>query len=212
MGWRRWLMVVGAAVAAAFVTANALVIVGGRSRAGSKNEVALVLGAGLRPDGSPSLMLADRLETAARLYREGKVGKILASGDHGTDGYDEASAMRAGLVELGVPDELVFTDHAGFDTWSSVVRAKRVFGATRVTIVTQRFHLARAVWLARRAGLKANGVAADLHPYGTKGSEASAREVLARVKAVGEVVFRRQPKFLGPRIDLNGDGRSTAGG
>lgn len=202
----------GSLVAAVTVGANAIVVIGGRSHPAADGGVALVLGAGLRPDGSPSLMLADRLETAARLYREGKVGKILASGDHGTEAYDEASAMRAGLVELGVPDELVFTDHAGFDTWSSVVRAKRVFGATRVTIVSQRFHLARAVWLARRAGLKANGVAADLHPYGSKGSEASAREVLARVKAVGEVVFRRQPKFLGPRIDLNGDGRSTAGG
>lgn len=191
--------------------ANAVVVMGGRSRSIGKSDAALVLGAGLRPDGSPSLMLDDRLEVAARLYRQGRVRKVLASGDHGTNEYDEVGAMRARLVGLGVPDEDVFTDHAGFDTWSSVVRAKRVFGATSVTVVTQRFHLSRAVWLARRAGLKVSGVAADLHPYGTKGSEASAREVVARVKSVGEVLFRREPRFLGPRIDLRGDGRLTSG-
>jgi SanA protein len=210
MRWRGRLVIAGAFAAAVTVGANAVVVIGGRSRPASNGGVALVLGAGLRADGSPSLMLADRLETAARLYREGSVSKVLASGDHGTHPYDEVRAMRTRLVDLGVPDELVFTDHAGFDTWSSVVRAKKVFGATRVTIVTQRFHLARAVWLARRAGLDADGVAADIHPYGSKGKEASAREVVARVKAAGEVLFRRQPRFLGPRIDLDGDGRSTA--
>jgi SanA protein len=211
MLWVRRVAALGALVALATTLANALVVLGGRSRPGAAAPVALVLGAGLRPSGAPSLMLDDRLSVAASLYRDGRVHKVLASGDHGTTTYDEVGAMRRRLVELGVPDEDVFTDHAGFDTWSSAVRARKVFGADRVLVVTQRFHLGRAVWLARRAGLSADGVAADLHRYGRLGEIAEAREVLARVKSLGEVVIGRQPRFLGPRIDLSGDGRSTLG-
>jgi SanA protein len=156
-------------------------------------------------------MLDDRLTVAARLYSDGQVRKVLASGDHGTTAYDEVGAMRRRLVALGVPEEDVFTDHAGFDTWSSAVRAKKVFGAQRVIVVTQRFHLARAVWLARRAGLSADGASSDLHRYGRLGEIAEAREVLARVKSFGEMAIGRKPRFLGPPVDLEGDGRVTLG-
>ncbi len=205
-----------AAVAAAtlvvvIAATNAIVIVGGRSAGVPRAPVALVLGAGLTPNGNPSLMLRDRLGVAASLYHEGRVAKVLASGDHGTVAHDEVRAMRARLVELGVPDEDVFTDHAGFDTWSSAVRAKKVFGAERIVVVTQRFHLARAVWLARRAGLDADGVAADQHVYGERGTVARVREVFARVKAVGEVVVGRYPRQLGPPIAIDVDGRVTKG-
>ena len=212
--WRRQARraAIGAAAVASLVgVANVVVLTGGRSSGTARAEVALVLGAGLRPDGSPSLMLDDRLTAAADLYRGGRVKTILASGDHGSHAYDEVNAMRARLVELGVPDEDVFTDHAGFDTWSSVVRAKKVFGAEDVVVVTQRFHLARAIWLARRAGLDANGVAADKHAYGDKALTAQVREVFARAKSVGEVLIGRDPRYLGPRIDLEGDGRVTYG-
>ena len=212
MRWVRRSALGGVLVVLAAAVANAVVLLGGRSgSAGGGAPVALVLGAGLTPDGAPSLMLDDRLVVAARLYHHGTVRKVLASGDHGTVDYDEVGAMRARLVDLGVAEVDLFTDHAGFDTWSSVVRAKRVFGASHVVVVTQRFHLSRAVWLARRAGLDATGVPADLHRYGAKGDAAEARELLARVKAVGEVTAGRMPRFLGPPIDLAGDGRSTIG-
>lgn len=193
------------------IAANAVVIIGGRTRGPVRAPVALVLGAGLTPSGQPSLMLRDRLEAAASIYRAGRVEKILASGDHGTVEHDEVGVMRARLVELGVADEDVFTDHAGFDTWSSAVRARKVFGARKVVVITQRFHLARAVWLARRAGLDAQGVAADRHAYGERGTVARVRELFARVKAVGEAAVGREPHHLGPRIDLEGDGRVTKG-
>ena len=196
------------------VAANAAVLLGGSSSSaggGSSAPVALVLGAGLRADGSPSLMLQDRLDAAAALYRRGRVHTILASGDHGTRTHDEANAMRRGLEARGVAPQDVFTDHAGFDTWSSMVRARKVFHATQEVVVTQRFHLARATWVARRAGLRAEGVAADGHPYGRAGRLAGAREVVARVKAVADVLERRRPRYLGPPIDLGGDGRVTAG-
>jgi SanA protein len=211
MRWGRRIAICTAIVVAFMLAANAVVLAGGRTRGATSAPVALVLGAGLTPAGEPSLMLRDRLEVAASLYRAGRVKTILASGDHGTVGYDEVRAMLAGLVERGVADEDVFTDHAGFDTWSSVVRARKVFGARKVVVITQRFHLARAVWLARRAGLDAQGIAADRHTYGERGSVAKLREVFARVKAVGEVAIRRKPHHLGPTIDLNGDGRVTRG-
>lgn len=188
-----------------------MVVGGGRTSGPVDAPVALVLGAGLTPKGNPSLMLRDRLDVTASLYRDGRVTKILASGDHGTVAHDEVRAMRARLLELGVADRDIFTDHAGFDTWSSAVRARKVFGATKVVVITQRFHLPRAVWLARRAGLDAQGVAADQHTYGERGAAAKVREVFARVKAVGEVTIGRDPRHLGPPIDIEGDGRVTRG-
>jgi SanA protein len=204
-------------LAALIGLANAVILLGGRGSTtdpGSEAhaQVALVLGAYVMPDGRPSGMLEDRLHAAAALYRDGRVDRVLASGDHGTKGYDEVNAMRHELVRLGVPDRDVFTDHAGFATLDSVVRAKKVFNVGSAIIVTQGFHLPRALWLARQAGLKAYGLEAGHgHDYGSKGVEADVREVLARTKAFGDVLTGAQPKFLGPTVDVAGDASASRG-
>lgn len=198
--------------------ANAVVVLGGgdatpagKERTAPHAQTALVLGAQVYADGRPSPMLRDRIKTAAELYRAGKVDKVLASGDHGQVTYDEVNAMRRELVRLGVRDEDVFTDHAGFDTWDSVVRARKVFQVKSALIVSQGFHLPRAVWLARRAGLKAHGVAADVGGYGGQARKGSIREIVARTKAAADVVTGADPRFLGPRIPITGNGRDSRG-
>jgi SanA protein len=211
----------GAAVvgvlAVAVGVANAIVLLGGRGaqtdpRAVPHAQAALVLGAYVMPDGRPSGMLEDRLRAAAQLYRDGRVDKILASGDHGRPNYDEVNAMRAELVRLGVPDGVIFTDHAGFATLDSVVRARKVFDVKSAIIVTQPFHMSRALWLAHRAGLPAYGLEAGKgRDYGSKGVQADVREVLARTKAVADVVTGAQPKFLGPQVDIAGSAAASRG-
>jgi SanA protein len=206
-----------AAVVLLIGVANAVVLLGGGgSTANPAKEphaqVALVLGAGLDADGSPSAMLEDRLRAAAALYEGGRVDHVLASGDHGRPGYDEVNAMRRELVRLGVPDGDVFTDHAGFDTLDSVVRARKVFDVSSAIVVTQGFHLPRALWLARRAGLTVHGLEAGAdHDYGGKGTQARVREVVARTKAFGDILTGAQPKYLGPRVDIDGDARASRG-
>jgi SanA protein len=211
-----------AAALAAFSTlvlivavANAVVLLGaggGSSVADAPHaQVALLLGAKVEPDGTPSPMLRDRIAVAARLYRDGKVERVLASGDHGTVAYDEVNAMKRALIADGVPASAIFTDHAGFDTWDSVVRARKVFKGTSALVVTQGFHLPRAVWLARHAGLDAHGVSADLSGYGTQERLSQVREVLARVKAVEQVVTDAQPHVLGKPVPITGDARASDG-
>jgi vancomycin permeability regulator SanA len=173
-------------------------------------DCAVVLGAGLRDDGSPSDVLRDRLDESLALYRAHRVTKIIVSGDHRTAAYDEPNAMRVYLEANGVPAEAVFMDHAGLDTYSSMWRARHVFGATRVIVVTQEFHLARAVWCARALGMQAEGSAADRHAY--RGiAWLQVREVGSRTKAFLDVTVGRTPHHEGPPIDLGGDGRVTAG-
>ncbi len=173
--------------------------------------VAIVLGARVYPGGSPSPMLTDRLETAIRLYKAGKVEKLLLSGDHGRTTYDEVNAMLAYVRERGVADEDAFTDHAGFSTYDTMYRAREVFKVTSALVVTQEFHLARAVYTARALSLDAVGVAADLRPYVGE-SRLAARDWLARVKAFIQLhVTRPEPRYLGPAIPIDGDGRATRG-
>ena len=195
--------------------ANAIVLLGADDSTGVADaphaQVALLLGAKVEPDGTPSAMLRDRIAVAARLYRDGKVEKVLASGDHGTRAYDEVNAMKRALIAAGVPARDVFTDHAGFDTWDSVVRARKVFEVRSALVVTQGFHLPRAVWLARRAGLDAHGVSADLSGYGRQERLSQIREVLARVKAVEQVVTDASPRYLGKPVPITGDARASDG-
>jgi SanA protein len=204
-------------LAALIGLANAVILLGGRGSTTDPGrephaQVALVLGAFVLPDGRPSGMLEDRIRAAAALYRDGRVDRVLASGDHGRPGYDEVNTMRRELVRLGVPDRDVFTDHAGFATLDSVVRAKKVFNVHSAIIVTQGFHLPRALWLARHAGLTAYGLEAGHgHDYGSKGVQADVREVLARTKAFGDVLTGAKPKFLGPRVDVAGDAAASRG-
>jgi SanA protein len=213
----RFVLLVAAAPLLLVVAANTLVLLDARGDAAASVEdvpraqAALVLGAQVKPDGSPSAMLADRIEAAAELYRAGKVDKLLLSGDHATWEYDEVGAMRKELQERGVPAEDLFTDHAGFNTWDSAQRARRVFGVRSVVIVTQRFHMSRALFAAHRAGLQATGYEADRRQYGRVMARMRIREALARVKAMGDAIAGTEPRFLGDVIPIHGDGRASWG-
>ncbi len=174
-------------------------------------QAAIVLGARVYPDGTPSPMLADRLETGVRLYKMGKVKKLLLSGDHGQTEYDEVNVMLAYVLARGVPPWDVFTDHAGFDTYDTMYRAIEVFQVRSALIVTQEFHLARSVYTARQLGLEATGVVADIQPY-TNELRFRVREWLARGKAILQLhVTHPEPRFLGPPLPIDGDGRITRG-
>lgn len=173
-------------------------------------QVALVLGAYVEPSGHMSQMLADRVQRAVQLWRTGKVQRILVSGDNHTVSYDEPDTMRRALQAAGVPGRDIFTDHAGFDTWASMVRARTVFGVRSAIVVTQGFHMPRALYLAEQAGLVAHGLTADLHSYGRQGQLSSVREVLARVKAVYQGTTD-QKVLLGPHITLAGNGQASWG-
>ena len=144
-------------------------------------DCVLVLGCGVHPDGRPSDMLADRVACGVALYENGTSPKLLMSGDHGRADYDEVNVMRNAAVQAGLPVDDVFMDHAGFSTYESMYRARDVFGAKRIVVVSQDYHLYRALYVAERLGLNAYGVPADLRPYA--GQEArELREVLARNK------------------------------
>ncbi|MEX2108157.1 MAG: ElyC/SanA/YdcF family protein [Solirubrobacterales bacterium] len=173
-------------------------------------QVAIVPGALVRPDGAMSTMLADRVRQATALWRAGKVERILVSGDHHTWEYDEPDTMRKALVRAGVPPRVIFEDHAGFDTWATMLRARTIFGVRDAIVVTQGFHMARALYLAEAAGLDATGFTADLHPYGTQGTKSDVREVLSRVKAVVDTTLDTDA-VGGPPIPISGDGRTSWG-
>ena len=208
---RRLVLALLGALVAAVALANLTVLHGGSDgKVAGDLDCALVLGAGIREDGSPSDVLRDRLDESLVLYRTGRVRRIIVSGDHQSSAYDEPNAMRVYLEANGVPPQAIFMDHAGIDTYSSVWRAKHVFGASRIVVVTQRFHLARAVWCARSLGMEAEGSAADRHLY--RGiAWLQVREVVSRTKAFVDVNVGRTPRHDGPTIDLAGDGRVTAG-
>jgi SanA protein len=171
-------------------------------------EAVLVPGAMVYRGGGLSHVLEDRLESARALYARGAAGKLLLSGDHGTRYYDEVNSMKRHLLSQGVPAEDIFLDHAGFETYDSIYRAAEVFGVKRMVICTQRFHLYRALYIARALGLEAYGVAADRRVYrGWMLNET--REFFARIKAFFKILLRPAPKFLGAHIPISGDGRKS---
>jgi SanA protein len=141
----------------------------------------------------------------------GRVDKLLLSGDHSRRDYDEVGTMRRIMLADGIPARDIFTDHAGFDTWDSAQRAKRVFDVDSAVVVTQRFHMARALYDARRAGLRATGFAADRRDYGRVLRRLQVREAAARVKTIADVVTGAGPRFLGTQIPITGDGRKSWG-
>ena len=168
----------------------------------------LVLGAGVWSGGRPSHMLSDRLDVAIDAYNAGAAPKLLMSGDHGRKEYDEVNVMKDYAIEAGVPSEDVFMDHAGFSTYESIYRARDVFLAKRVLIVTQGYHLYRALYVARSLGLEAEGIAADLRPY--RGQlRYDLREVLARCKDFAMCIFKPLPTYLGEAIPVSGSGDLT---
>jgi SanA protein len=208
--------VIAGVIVALVAASNAYVLLSERGDSTSnladvpRAEAAIVPGALVRPNGKMSPMLADRVRQAAALWHAGKVEKVLVSGDHHTWAYDEPDTMRKALVRAGVPPRDVFEDHAGLDTWATMVRAHSIFGIHDAVVVTQGFHMPRALFLAHEAGIDATGLTADLHQWGTEGEKSEVREVLSRVKAIADVTLGT-PAMAGPRIPISGDGRASWG-
>ncbi len=167
-------------------------------------DCVLVLGCGVRPDGSPSDMLADRMEQGIALYRAGWADKLLLSGDNGQENYNEVGVMRSYALERDVPEEDIVLDHAGFCTYDSIYRARDIFGAKRLVIITQAYHLHRALYIAQALDLEAWGVGADLRPYRNQ-TVRELREVLARDKDFFWTLAQPEPKFLGEKLPLHPD-------
>ncbi len=168
----------------------------------------LVLGCGVLPGGRPTAMLRDRLARSVELYQAGISERLLMSGDHGTAYYDEVNTMKDYAMDAGVPSSHVFMDHAGFSTYESMYRAKEIFCAERVVIVTQKYHLYRAVYVARALGLDAYGVAAAGDDYGGQ-LYRDMREILARNKDFFTSLIKPKPEYLGEAIPVSGNGDIT---
>lgn len=168
----------------------------------------IVLGCLVKSDGSPSDMLSDRLERGIDLYKKGAAPKIIMSGDHGRADYDEVNAMKQIAVDAGIPSSDVFMDHAGFSTYESIYRAKEIFEADKIIIVTQEYHLYRALYIAEKLGIEAYGVNADYRTYWGQ-SKRDAREILARCKDFCNMIFKPEPTYLGEKIPVSGDGDLT---
>ena len=168
----------------------------------------LVLGCLVKADGTPSDMLYDRISVGVTLYQNGTSPKLLMSGDHGQKEYDEVNVMKSCAIDAGVPSEDVFMDHAGFSTYESIFRAKEIFGADKIVIVTQGYHLYRALYIANALGIEAYGVSADLRTYYGQ-TKRDVREVLARAKDAAYALLQPAPTYLGDPISLDGSGDVT---
>lgn len=167
----------------------------------------LILGAGIWGD-KPSPMLEDRLLEGIKLYQNNVSNKIIMSGDHGRTEYDEVNIMKNYAVEKGIPSENIFMDHAGFSTYESIYRAKEIFQAKKVVIVTQKYHLYRALYIANQLGLEAYGVGADPRQYAGE-TFREIREIFARDKDFIKCIFKPKPTYLGDTIPVNGNGDVT---
>lgn len=168
----------------------------------------LVLGCKVKSNGVPSDMLEDRLRRGVELYHAGAAPKLLMSGDHGTMTYNEVQSMKQYAIDDGIASSDVFMDHAGFSTYESIYRARDVFQAKKIVIVTQEYHLHRALYIAQALGVEAYGVHADYRNYA--GQDAmDFREILARNKDFLTSIFKPKPKYLGDAIPIWGDGNLT---
>lgn len=171
----------------------------------------LILGCGMREDGSPSLMLRDRLERGIALYQSGASARLLMSGDHGRQEYDEVNTMKAYAIAHGVPSAAIFMDHAGFSTYESMYRAREIFCAERVLVVTQAYHMPRALYLAEKLGLEAYGVTAEEIAY-RGAAYRYLREIAARAKDFFTAWLQPAPTYLGEAIPVSGNGDLTNDG
>lgn len=172
-----------------------------------KYDAILVLGAGIWGD-SPSPMLQDRLDEAIDLYKKGYAPKLIMSGDHGTISYDEVNVMKKYAMDKGVPSENIFMDHAGFSTYDSVYRSKYIFQVDNLLIVTQKYHLFRALYIADALKINAEGVNSDPRSYVGR-TFREVREVIARDKDFFKCIVKPKSKYLGDVIPVNGDGNIT---
>lgn len=171
-------------------------------------DAIIVLGASVCPDGTPSGILQDRLDDGIALYFAGAAPKIIMSGDNGTESYNECWAMKRYAVSQGVPSEDVFCDHAGFSTYETMYRARHVFGAERIVVATQTYHLYRALYDAQGVGMEAIGVPSDYGEYANQ-SWYDIREVFARTKDFFQVLFSVPSTFVGDPISLDQSGDVT---
>lgn len=167
----------------------------------------IIPGCKVWPNGMPSGMLQDRLDVGLWLFSQGYVKRFLLSGDHGTSKYDEVNSMKMYLNGNGIPDSLIFLDHAGFDTHSTMQRAVQVFEVTDAIIVSQEMYLPRSIYLARNSGINAWGYASDWHKVNK--TKKILREIPACTKAVFDILFHIKPKFLGPKIPITGSSKAT---
>lgn len=167
----------------------------------------IILGAGVR-NNRPSLMLEDRLQKGLELYNNNVSSKIIVSGDHGRKDYDEVNIMKEFLTHNNVSSSDIFMDHAGFSTYDSIYRAKEIFRTKKIVIVSQEYHLYRALFIADKLGLEAYGVKAEPKEY-YGDSFREIREVIARIKDFFKVIIKPKPRYLGETIPVTGDGDIT---
>lgn len=168
----------------------------------------LVLGAGLKADGTPNYMLQDRLDKGIELYKAGAAPKILLSGDNGQEKYDEVNAMKKYTLNAGIPSEDIFMDHAGFSTYESMYRARDIFLVEKVIIITQRYHQYRALYTGRGLGIDSYGVVSEPRTYvGQRYRDI--REMLARNKDFLKMIIRPEPTYLGETIPISGSGLAS---
>ena len=170
----------------------------------------IILGAGIWGD-KPSPMLEDRLLEGINLYRNNISDKIIVSGDHGRKEHDEVNIMKNYLIEKGIPSENVFMDHAGFSTYESIYRAKEIFQAKKMVIVTQKYHLYRALYIAKKLGIESYGVGSDPRQY-VGATNREIREIFARDKDFIKCIFKPKPTYLGDTIPVSGNGDVTNDG
>ena len=209
-------LLLGIIAAVAVLSVNGYVVLSSKNRLLSTQEAAelsdvdciLVLGCQVKADGVPSHMLEDRLRRGVELFETGAAPKLLMSGDHGGKDYNEVDAMKQYAVDAGVAASDVFMDHAGFSTYESMYRAKEVFGAKKIIIVTQKYHLYRAIYIAQALGLEAYGVDCDYRTYSGQ-FHRDVREILARNKDFLTSIFKPEPTYLGETIPVSGDGNIT---
>ncbi len=169
----------------------------------------IVLGCGVWGD-TPTMLLSDRLDAAIELYKAGVAPKLLMSGDHGRRDYDEVNVMRQYALDSGVPSEDIFMDHAGFSTYETMYRAKDIFGITKAVVVTQEYHLYRALYDASAFDIEAVGTVATGHTFAGQ-TRWEIREALARVKDLIWCILKPEPTYRGDKIDIRGNGIVTAG-
>ena len=168
----------------------------------------LVLGAGVRADGTPSKMLKDRLDKTIELYNSGVSETIIVSGDHRTKDYDEVNTMKNYLIDAGIPSECIFMDHGGLSTYDSMYRAKNIFSVKKAIIVTQKYHMYRAIYVAKSFGIDGYGVSAKEISYSGQ-TKRSIRELLARIKDVGYCITKPEAVVTGDKISLEESGDIT---
>lgn len=174
-------------------------------------DAIIVLGAGVKADGSPSDILEDRLKTAIEVYNSGTCSKFILSGDHGRESYNEVKTMKEYIMNnCDVEEKNVFLDHAGFSTYDSIYRARDIFEVKSAIIITNEYHLPRALYLAKKMGINANGISSDIRNYLFIGSYKK-REKLAQLKDFVYVnILKPEPEFLGELIPVNSsDGSET---